>query len=351
MPKRVSNLIEKIASMENLREAYKKTSKNKLSSYGYLEFKEYSELNLLLIREELLNGTYKIGPYRHFTIYEPKQRLISALSFKDRLVQHALCNIIEPMMDKTLLPYTFACRKNLGLHAGVKHIQSLLRKTNCSHFLKLDIKSFFASIPRNIINDLYARKIKCPDTLKLIAEIIPPDDIGIPIGSLTSQISANLIGGILDNYIHHELKCKYWARYMDDVVILGNDPNELRNIFFKIQEFIQLKLNMKISKWFVNSVKQGINFLGFRIWKTHKLLRKGSVIGAKRKIKTSLKNNDNDTLNKFLSSWIGHAKWSDSRNLINNLNKIFINSNKQIYDYHSWLVEKFKPDNNLLITV
>lgn len=330
MPKRHSNLMEQIASMENLQEAYRKTSKNKLQSYGYLEFREYSELNLLLIQEELLNGTYKIGDYRHFTIYEPKERLISALSFKDRLVQHALCNIVEPIMDRTLLPYTFACRKGLGLHAGVKHLQSLLRKTNCTYFLKTDFKSFFASIPRQKVYDLYERKIKCPKTLKLIEEIIQPNGIGIAIGSLTSQISANLIGGIVDKYIHHELKCHHWTRYMDDCVILGTDAQCLREIFYKIKGFTKRILNIDISKWSVSSTNRGINFLGFRIWKTYKLLRKRSVINAKRKIKNFLEHNNETDLTKFLSSWIGHAKWSDSRNLINHLNSLFLNENKLI---------------------
>lgn len=338
MTKRYSNLMEQIASMENLREAYRKTSKNKLQSYGYLQFKEFDELNLLLIQEELLNDTYKIGEYRHFTIYEPKERLISALSFKDRLVQHALCNIIEPIMDRTLLPYTFACRKGFGLHAGVKHIQSLLRKHNFIYFLKTDFRAFFKSIPRQVIYDLYERKIKCPQTLKLLAEIIQPNGVGIPIGSLTSQISANLIGGVVDNYIHHVLKCRCWARYMDDVVILGNDPQELREIFFKIQEFTKRTLNIDISKWSVSSTNRGINFLGFRIWKTHKLLRRSSVVAAKRKIRNYIKHHNEEGLTKFLSSWIGHAKWSNSRNLITFLNGLFSNHNKQIYHYHEFLL-------------
>ena len=338
MTKRHSNLIEKIASLDNLQEAFKKTSKNKLSSFGYLEFKEYLELNLLLVQKELLDGTYKIGPYRRFKVFEPKERQISALGFKDRLVQHALCNVIEPIMDKTLLPYTFACRKRFGLHAGVKHIQSLMRKHQFSHFLKTDFKSFFASIPRDFVYKIYERKIKCEKTLELIAEIIKPDGVGIPIGSLTSQISANLIGGVVDNYIHHELKCRFWARYMDDVVILGNEPKELREIFNKIKIFSKTVLDLDISRWSINSTNRGINFLGFRIWNNHKLLRKRSVTTAKRKINEYLKLGKEEQLIKFLAAWVGHIKWADTFNLITTLNKEFLKFNRAIYNYHSWLI-------------
>ena len=127
MPKKQRNLIDRITSLDNLRDAYHKTAKGKRLTWGYLEFKEFAEANLLAIRDELQDGAYKIGEYRTFTIYEPKARLISALDFKDRLVQHALCNVISPIMEATLLPYTFACRPGYGTHAGVRHVQAMLR--------------------------------------------------------------------------------------------------------------------------------------------------------------------------------------------------------------------------------
>jgi len=147
-----NNLMPSIASIENLRLAYKKTANAKKMTFGYLEFKEYKELNLKTIQEELLNGSYKIGEYRHFTIYEPKPRLVSALNFKDRLVQHALVGIIEPIFEATFLPNTFACRVNLGTHAGVRYIQSELRKpTGNQYYLKTDFSKFFPSVDHNIL--------------------------------------------------------------------------------------------------------------------------------------------------------------------------------------------------------
>lgn len=313
-----NNLIEKIVHMDNLRLAYKKTAKNKRMTFGYLEFKEYKDINLEKIKQELLNGTYKIGKYREFIIYEPKARLISALNFKDRLVQHALINIIEPIFEAMFLPHTFACRKNLGTHAGVKYVQSALRKhPHLNYYLKTDFRKFFPSVDHNILLKIVHKKIACKKTLYIIEEIIKPNEVGIPIGSLTSQLFANVYGSILDQYIHHQLKHRVWARYMDDVVILGNDPLKLRNDFYKIKLFAENNMKMTISKWQCQSVKRGINFLGYRIWDSHKLIRKDSVLRAKRKIRKFIIYNEVNNLKQFLISWRGHIKWANTRNLFN----------------------------------
>lgn len=286
---------------------------------GFLEFKEYDAKNLLSIREELLDGAWEQSEYRQFTVFEPKPRLISALDFKDRLVQHALVNVIGPIFDATLMPYTFACRKGLGTHAGVKYIQSELRRTQATHFLKTDYSKFFPSINRPVLHEIIARKIKCRRTLALIENIVPPTGCGLPIGSLTSQLFANVYGGVIDRHIHFELGARHWARYMDDIVILSSNPYELRHWFESIKHESKERLGMGISKWQVSPISQGVNFLGFRIWPRHKLLRKRSVIGAKRKIKRYLKQNNQESLGKFIASWRGHAAHADTCNLLNHL--------------------------------
>lgn len=160
MGKRHGHLIERIADLDNLRDAYIKTARGKRLTWGYLEFKEYAAKNLLAMREQLLDGAWEQGEYRQFTIYEPKPRLISALDFKDRLAQHALVNVIGPIFEASLLPYTFACREGMGTHAGVRHIQALLRSTKATHFLKTDYSRFFPSIDRARLHRLIERKIK-----------------------------------------------------------------------------------------------------------------------------------------------------------------------------------------------
>jgi hypothetical protein len=315
MAKKHRNLIDRITTIENLRLAYEKTARGKKMSFGYLEFKEYAEANLLLIQEELKDNAYKIGDYREFVIYEPKPRLISALDFKDRLVQHAVCNVVSPIFEKTLMPNTFACRVGYGTHAGARFVQSRLRHGQYKYFLKTDYSKYFPSIDRPILHKMIERKIACNATLAILREIIPPDGKGIPIGSLTSQLFANVYGNAADRFIHFDLKQREWARYMDDIVLLGNDKDELMDSFLRINDFSMNLLELRIGKWQISPTSRGVNFLGYRIWASHKLLRKDSVTRAKRKIARFLKTNDQESLKKFTASWSGHAKWADTRNL------------------------------------
>ncbi len=302
--------------------AFTRTANAKKMSFGYLEFKEYKDLNINRLREELADGSYQVGSYRQFYVYEPKKRLISALDFKDRLAQHALMAVINDIFEATFLPNSYACRAGKGTHAGVKYIQSQLRKApKPTYYLKTDYSKFFPSVDHSLLLAMIERKIACERTLKIIKQLVIDGNIGIPIGSLTSQLFANIYGSKLDNFIHHDLKQRRWARYMDDVVILGNDPNLLRDEFYKIQEFSKDNLNLSISRWECANINRGINFLGYRVWPTHKLIRKDSVLRAKRKIKRFVESNDVLSLNKFLASWRGHASWADTHNLFNWLDK------------------------------
>lgn len=319
MGKRHNHLIERIADIDNLRAAYAKTSRGKRETWGYLEFKEYAELNLKHMRESILDGSWVQGEYRQFTVYEPKPRLISALDFKDRLAQHALVNVIGPIFEAGFLPYTFACRAGMGTHAGVRHIQAELRRTQATHFLKTDYSRFFPSIDLARLHYMIHHKIKCRRTLDLIRSMVPDTGYGLPIGSLTSQLFANVYGNVIDRFVHFELGARHWARYMDDMVILSSNRYELRNWFEDIEIASADRLGLKISKWQVSPITHGINFLGFRIWPRHKLLRKRSVIGAKRKIKQFIKTENPVGLNQFIAAWRGHASHADTCNLFNHL--------------------------------
>lgn len=319
MPKRHNHLIERIADMGNLREAYEKTARGKRQTGGYLEFKEFAQLNLCTLREQLLSGVWTQGAGYTFTVHEPKERLISALGFKDRVAQHALVNVVGPIFEAGLLPYTFACRAGMGTHAGVRHVQAGLRHTGATYFLKTDFRRFFASIDRARLHRVIGRRIKCRKTLDLIAAMVPPDGFGLPIGSLTSQLFANVYGGVVDRFIHFELGAKVWARYMDDVVILSSNPYELREWFGRIEAFSAQQLGLAVSRWQIAPVSHGINFLGFRIWPRHKLLRKQSVVRAKRKIARCVRNADHAGLARFVGAWRGHAMHADVCHLFNHL--------------------------------
>jgi len=319
MGKKYKHLFEHIVDETNFDIAYKKTAKDKRRSHSYLEFKEYAALNLKLLREEIADKAYIMGDYRQFKIFDPKERLISALPFRDRIVQHAINNVIEPIFEKTLLPYTFACRPNKGTHAGVVYIQSCLRKPQATHTLKTDFSKYFPSINRARLYQEIQAKIKCRDTLDLLKSIVPDSGTGLHIGSLSSQLWANVYGGIADKFIHHELKPFAWARYMDDIVVVDNDSIRLRDMKDRLEQFSKEEMRMNFSKWSVQSLSRGVNFLGYRMWPGYKLIRKDSVKRAKKKIAMFKKMNDQGGLDRFSAAWKGHVSWADSHNLLKTL--------------------------------
>jgi len=324
MTRRFRNLIDKITSPENLAEAYRLTSAGKRQSSGYLEFKEYAPLNLADLAHEMREGLYTPGEPYQFHVFDPKKRLISALPFRDRVAQQALCLIIGPIFEATLLPRAFACRPGKGVHVGVKQLQSEMRRISRSgaplHFLKTDFRAYFASINHATLWKLIEAKISCRATLRLIEAMISRDGIGLPIGSLTSQIFANLyLGATLDRHLQQILKERLWYRYMDDVVVLGKSPDHLRCVKQSIEAYARDHLGLTFSKWSIASATRGINFLGYRIWRTHKLLRKTSVTRARRKLKAYRDRGDAERLRKFTAAWLGHVRWADSANLIKSL--------------------------------
>lgn len=314
MGKKHKHLFDQITSEQSLQNAYRRAATGKRQSHGYLVFNEYAQVRLLDLRRQLIDGTWRPSPLREFTIYEPKPRIIGAPTFADRVVHHALCAVIDPIFDAAFLPYSYACRPGRGTHAGVIAVQAQLRRHGYTHFLKTDFRKFFPSIDRAILHAEVRRKITDSRALDLFTKIVPDTGLGVPIGALTSQLSANIYGNILDRYLHHQLKVPF-ARYMDDVVILGNDPVHLRAVKDQIEAFAAERMHLALSRWRVAPVGHGIDFLGYRIWPDHKLLRRSSATRAKRTIRQSVEHDDHETLTAFIAAWKGHAALADSANL------------------------------------
>ncbi|MDP1866977.1 MAG: reverse transcriptase/maturase family protein [Bradyrhizobium sp.] len=324
MTKRYRNLIGQVTSPRTMDAALRLTAAGKRLTPGYLEFKEYSPLNLGELAREMADGRYVQGAPREFHVFDPKKRLISALPFRDRVAQQALCLVIGPIFERALLPRAFACRPGKGTHAGVVQLQSELRREGRDgaplYFLKTDFRSYFASIERKVLWRLIEAKISCRATLSLIEAMVPREGTGLPIGSLTSQIFANLYAGAtLDRHLQQALGERLWFRYMDDVVVLGRSAAHLRQVKEEIETYAGRELGLRFSKWQIAQVARGINFLGYRIWASHKLLRKDSVTRARRKIAAYRAAGDHERLRKFLAAWLGHARWADSANLIRSL--------------------------------
>ena len=324
MTRRYRNLIGKITAPRTMEAALRLTSAGKRLTAGYLEFKEFSALNLADLARDMAAGSYVAGLPHQFHVFDPKLRLISALPFRDRVAQQALALVIAPIFDAAMLPRAFACRVGKGTHAGVVQLQSDLRREARAgerlYFLKTDFSAYFASIERAVLWRLIEAKISCAATLRLIEAMLPREGTGLPIGSLTSQIFANLYtGATLDRHLQQRLGERLWYRYMDDIVVLGRSFAHLAKVKQEIETFAARELGLRFSKWQIAPATRGINFLGYRIWATHKLLRKDSVTRARRKIAAYRAAGDHERLRKFLAAWLGHAGWADSANLIRSL--------------------------------
>ncbi len=216
------------------------------------------------------------------------------------------------------LPQSYACRIGKGTHATARDVQAELRRMhNIGHktwVLKTDCSKYFHSISCKLLHKEFRRKISCKPTLQLLEKLIPPNRTGIPIGELMSQISANLYGHIVDRWLVHTKRVLRFFRYMDDIVVIGSCRQKL-NVLRKDLEAFSLTLGLTFSHWSIQPAARGVNFVGYRIWRTHKLLRRDSVLRAKRKIKRYTRHGEAERLRMFLASWRGHAQHADTHNL------------------------------------
>jgi RNA-directed DNA polymerase len=336
--KRYNNLYKKITSFENILDATRKARKGKRFKQSTALFELELEKNIFKIMEVLKNKTYEPGAYRDFYIYEPKKRLISAAPYYDRVVHHALINIIEPVIGKSFIHDSYACIKGKGTHKAVKRYRQFCKQNR--YVLKCDIVKYFPHIDQDILLDQVKGYIKCKDTLWLIQKILeskesdcidyfPEDDLftplsmktGIPIGNLTSQFLANVYLNGFDHYIKEVLKTRYYIRYCDDFVIFSQSKKHLMYIKQKIAEYLlTLRLRLHPHKSRIFRIADGVDFLGYRIYPGYMKVRKSIVKRYRKKLRNMVKMYAKGmiTLEKVrcsICSWIGHVKHANSYRL------------------------------------
>lgn len=247
--KRHRDLWNKIIDKDNLLLAFKKAKRHKSWQQKVIKVEQNLEEMIEKLRESLINGTYKTSGYRQKKIYEPKERTIYILPFyPDRIVHHAIMNILEPIWDKLFISHSYACRKNKGQHKGSIKCMEYVRKNRFC--LKCDISKFYPSINHEILKRIIRKKIKCKRTIKLLDEIIDSIDspTNVPIGNYLSQWFGNLYLNELDMFLKHDCKIKYYLRYCDDFLLFSNDKQFLKDMSVKIEEFVTTKLKLKLSK-------------------------------------------------------------------------------------------------------
>lgn len=320
--RRYGNLFKDIVTIDNLKLAEQKAAKGKHNRKSVMKIEANLDNKLHEIQESLLNKTFTTSPYTLKTIYEPKQRDIYILPFyPDRIVQHALMNIVSPIWESMFINDTYACLKGRGQHKGSSKLMSMMKgNTYC---LKCDIRKYYPSINHEIMFNIIQRKIKCPDTLLLLKNIIDSveSDANIPIGNYTSQWMGNLYLNELDQYLKHEHKVKNYIRYCDDFILLSDDKDFLREMRDVVKDFVAERLKMSLSKCDLFPLSQGVDFLGYRHFpKGYVLLRKSTAKRVKRRIKLlrhQKKNNkiSNETLTSSVASTMGWLRWANTHNL------------------------------------
>lgn len=324
--KRYNNLFDKIVSLDNLYEADKRARRQKSHRPEVMLFDKNKDKLLLDLQRKLINWEYETSEYYVFKIYEPKEREIFKLPYyPDRIVHHAIMNIMEPIWVSAFVKGTYSCIRKRGIHKALKDVKFALKdEINTQYCLKLDIRKFYSSIDHDILKTIIRKKIKDKRLLSLLDEIIESAQ-GVPIGNYLSQFFANLYLTYLDHWIKEQKKVRYYFRYADDIVILGGDKQQLRDLFYNIQDYLnnKLKLNFK-DNWQIFKVdSRGIDFVGYRVFHTHTLLRKRIKKRFCKKInKLNKKQNlDKDTYKQKICSYIGWIKYCNGRNLLNKMSK------------------------------
>ena len=319
--KRIGNLFDKICSLENLELADKRARKNKTHSYGVLRHDKHQKSNLLKLHDSLINQTYKTSKYDIFKIYEPKERDIYRLPYyPDRIMHHAIMNVLEPIWVSLFTKNTYNCIKHRGIHCLLKHLKYDLNdsKDVTKYCLKIDIKKFYPSINHDILKGTIRKKIKDNRLLYLLDEIIDSAK-GVPIGNYLSQFFANLYLAYFDHWIKEEKHVKYYYRYADDMVFLGKSKKELHILLKDIKIYLsKLKLTLKSNYQIFPIDTRGIDFVGYVCFHDHALLRKSIKRNMCRKAyKYKNKSKNKKEYDEALAPYWGWAKHCNSNHLMN----------------------------------
>lgn len=289
--KRIGQLFEKIIAFENLHLAAKNAMRGKKDKRAVAAFCFHLENEILSLQDELVNGRYQPRPYTQFEVHEPKVRRICSSDFRDRVVHHAICNLMEPILERKSIYDSYACRQNKGAHLAVKRCQGFAKRFK--FYLKCDIRKFFESIDHEILKTQLRRVFKDGKFLELLDLIIDhqvegnPPGKGLPIGNLTSQHFANHYLSFLDHFIKDQGGIGGYVRYMDDFISFADDKESLHFLLREIEQFVGtvLKLQLKDKVTTIAPVSEGIPFLGFRVFPNLIRIKRENLVRIRRKIK------------------------------------------------------------------
>lgn len=327
--KTYKHLYEQICTIGNVSDAYRKARLGKSKKFYVQKFELDFISNIEQLYQKLKDESWMPLPYKEFTIYEPKERLIRAPQFRDRIVHHALIQILKPIYEPIFIYDSYASRKNKGTHIAVDRLTQFLRRSiNNAYVFHGDVRKFFNNIDHEILIRILQKKIADERVITLINKILTNQGItlGVTLGNYTSQWFANIYLNELDYYAKHILGVKHYIRFMDDFLLLSDSKSELHGWKHKIKVFLRdkLKLDLHPVKQQIFPTSKGIDFLGYTVWKDHKKLRRRNV---RRFISRLNKFDTMSSMSPFvessLMSWKGYSVHADAFRLT-----------KQLYDSH-----------------
>jgi hypothetical protein len=306
--KRYGDLYGAATSRAALYQGYYDARRGKRSSRACFQFERRCAAQIEALHLGLTDGTYRPQRYHVFQIFEPKPRMISAPAFRDRVVQHAVYNVLRPIFDRTFIDQSFACRVGKGTHLASDYVQAALaRAPRDSYVLQLDIRRYYYRLDRSVLRGLIERKIKdrrLVDLAMMFAEM-SDQPVGVPIGNLLSQLFGLIYLDPLDHFIKRDLKVRHYARYVDDFVLIGLTYEQAIEYRARIIAFLADRLRLELSHSAIHRVSRGVNFVGFRTWATARFVRKRALYSFRRAAKVG-------RLESVISS-LGHAGKTGSR--------------------------------------
>lgn len=315
--KRKGNIYAEIYDIQNLRLAAKIAAKGKSKQKSVIAFNKNPEANLLELQQQLITRSYKTSKYIVFPIYKPKERMISRLPFIDRVAQHAIMLVLEPVLVSTFTADTYSCIRGKGIHAASNALGKAMKDVaGTKYCLKLDIRKFYPSIDHDVLKQLLRRKIKDNDVLQLLDEIIDSAD-GVPIGNLLSQYFANFYLTPFDHWIKEKMGVKYYFRYSDDMIILSGSKDYLHKLRVAIEDYLRQNLKLEVKSTYqvfpIHPTNgRAVDFVGYPRYHTHVLIRKPN----KKTFARAVKNKKSRPSIQAHRGWAGHA---NTKNLLKKL--------------------------------
>lgn len=350
------NLYAKLCLMENLQLAYQRAKRGKSSKFSVLDFTEKLDINLKILHEQLSNQTYKPRSLRRFIIRDPKTRTIHAAHFRDRLVHHAIINILAPIFELRFIYDCHASIKGKGTLRAIQRFDQFVREVTsggklihkpytenniAGYVFKADVRHFFDTVDHATLFSIIASKVADKKVLWLIKQVLDNFEgevkgAGMPLGNFTSQFFANVYLTKLDYFVKHALKAKYYIRYVDDLVILDRNKSLLQDYACKINLYLKhLKLELHPDKSAIHALRNGVAFLGYRVFYHNKLLRKRNMRYFMRKFEKYELMHKNGELSsedflEKLQGWLGYAQWANTFKLREKLKKRISRANEPL---------------------